>query len=508
MAATPTPKPKSGAFNSLYKQLCAEFDAPTLVILLFSVLERKRLEAAYNKFSRRDSPRSQMLGKEELVGALGGWFFSFKEVAHAVVRDMDRAAKKERHIVASFPDNKVRERVERYQAIDLRQERAKLTWALLRDSRPEAHKVAAELIAEMVAATNEDQRVRQAVQGGGHEKDRDNAMRQRLETYESMVFETQGKLRGLEGQLATLERERAELIVTIGRKENALRAEEQLRRGAEEAVNKSEQRIREMQEQLDAADPEVVLRLANERSQLERRLRRLEKKGQDKLEVERLREANQQLLEENESLHHDQHRSRVERQGLLQNLAVRDRATHERMERLRGALKTARRLVHQPKGNEESLGNDEDRIGLFVDAANLSASALRAHGGTFDFSKVLDLVGKRKRVMAIAYAVDNGQDGFIAFAGALRDMGYVVKVKKPAKRPDGTVKADWDMAIAMDIIDARQRLDTVLIASGDGDFVPLARRLKRWRKRVEVSAFEHAMHPELRRTADSFWLLE
>jgi uncharacterized LabA/DUF88 family protein len=200
--------------------------------------------------------------------------------------------------------------------------------------------------------------------------------------------------------------------------------------------------------------------------------------------------------------------TRNEHQHLLQTLVVRDRATQERLSRLRDALKTARRMALT--SDEDALprpARHEERVGIFVDAANVSASAQRAHGRQFDFSAVLDLVGERERAVAIAYVVDNGQAGFEKFAHALREMGYLVKVKQPSRRPDGTVKADWDMALAMDVIEARHRVDSVLIVSGDGDFVPLVRRLKRWRKRVEVAAFAHAIHPELRRTADAFWPL-
>ncbi|MBN2358971.1 MAG: NYN domain-containing protein [Deltaproteobacteria bacterium] len=507
MAAPQTPKPRSAQFNELYRRLCGEVDAPTLVVLLYSALDRGRLEAIYNHAAPREGARAQMLGKEELVGAVGGWFFASLDVAHAVVRDLDRVCLKERHIVASLPDGKIAERLQGYQALDFRRERARLTWALLRDDRSEAQRLAGELIQELV----DSMRTSAPASGpaGAEDDARVQALKQRLDAYESQVNEARGQLQGLEGRVAQLERERAELMVAVGRKENALRAEERLRREAEAAAQRAERRLRELEEQRAAGDPGAIQRLTEERDRLAHKLRHLEKKGRAALDLEALRAENEQLQQRLADLEQQAQVARGEHQSLLQTLVVRDRATQERLTRLRDALKTARRMALT--SDEEALPRPprrEERVGLFVDAANAGASALRACGRQFDFGSVLDLVGERERAVAIAYVVDNGQPGFEKFAHALREMGYTVKVKRPSQRPDGTVKADWDMALAMDVIEARHRVDSVLIVSGDGDFVPLVRRLKRWRKRVEVAAFEHAIHPELRRTADAFWPLD
>lgn len=506
MAAPATPKPQSSALRELLQQLRGQVDAPTLVVLLYSALERPKLEGVFTRFAPKQGPRVQGLAKEELVGAVAGWFFSSLDVAHAVIRELDRAASKERHIVASLPDGSIGERLERYQALDFRRERAKLVWALLRDDRAEAHTVGQQVAAEMVQLAQgapPDE-----VLAGTDDDARLAVLREKLSTYESAVQEVQGRVKGLESQVQKLERERAELIVTIGRKESALRAEEALRRAADDRVSALQRELREVELRLQAIGPDEVQRLAEERSALEQKLRRLEKKAEHTLEPERLREENAALRQQLHALQDERARSRDERQQLIQSLVVRDRATQERLSRMRDALKAARRMaLTAGEGREPAPRTSDERVGVFVDAANISASAKRAHGGQFDFHTVLGLCGERQRVVVVAYVVDNGQAGFQSFAAALREMGFTVKVKKPSVRPDGTVKADWDMAIAMDIVEARHRLDTVLIASGDGDFVPLVRRLRRWRKRVEVTAFEHAIHPELKRTADAYWPL-
>jgi len=388
MAAPATPKPRSGAFNKLYKRLCAEIDAPTLVVLLYSALDRGRLEAIYNKVAPRQGPRAQVLGKEELVGAVGGWFFSSVDVAHAVVRDLDRTCKKERHIVSSLPDGDLATRLERYQALDFRRERAKLAWALLRDDRAEAQGLATPIFVEMVAAAQDGEVADTRRRDAEGEDEREKGLRERLEAYEAYVSEARGKLRGLEGQVVRLERERAELIGNIGRKENALRAEEAQRREAEERLVQAERRVRELEEARAALDPEELERLVEERNRLAQRLRRMEKKGRAVQELERLIDENTALKQELGELATREETVRQERQGLMQTLLVRERATQDRMGRLRDALKTARRMaLTSTEGAGPARRREGERIGIFVDAANLSASATRAFGGAFDFRR-------------------------------------------------------------------------------------------------------------------------
>jgi uncharacterized LabA/DUF88 family protein len=245
-----------------------------------------------------------------------------------------------------------------------------------------------------------------------------------------------------------------------------------------------------------------------ERDQLAQKIRRLEKVHSIGPKLKDLLDANAELEQQLEQARSREISSKKQQQELLHKLTLRDRSTQERVSRLRDALKTARKMAQQPEQHQQHQPlRETERVGVFVDAANLSASAARDFGRYFDFASLLDYVGDRQCVQCVAYVVDNGQEGFGRFAAALRAMGFSVKVKKPSERPDGSVKADWDMGLAMDIIEAWPKLDTILLASGDGDFVPLVRRLKKWRRRVEVAAFDSATHPELKRTADAFWAL-
>jgi len=93
----------------------------------------------------------------------------------------------------------------------------------------------------------------------------------------------------------------------------------------------------------------------------------------------------------------------------------------------------------------------------------------------------------REIVNAYAYATDRGDEKQMQFQNILRAIGFTVKLKPMFLRLDGTAKADWDVGIALDVFEEAENCDTVVLASGDGDFDILLQRIKkRFNTRTEV----------------------
>jgi uncharacterized LabA/DUF88 family protein len=148
------------------------------------------------------------------------------------------------------------------------------------------------------------------------------------------------------------------------------------------------------------------------------------------------------------------------------------------------------------------------RVGVFVDAANieLACDRLRAR---FDWRKILDMVTKdRLLVRAIAYSPVHDDPGVSIetqrFVEPFLDKGFKV-VTKPLKRfADGTIKANVDIELALDIIEMLDRLDVVVLASGDGDFQRLVEVIQAKGIRVEVLSVGASTAANLRHAADKF----
>ena len=150
--------------------------------------------------------------------------------------------------------------------------------------------------------------------------------------------------------------------------------------------------------------------------------------------------------------------------------------------------------------------NKEQRVGVFVDVQNLYYSAKNLYKAKINFGQVLkDAVAGRKLVRAIAYAIKANIKEEKSFHDALEKIGYEVKTKDLQTFAGGAKKGDWDIGIAMDIIELANKLDTIILVSGDGDFVDLLQHLKRAMGcRIEVMAIGPSSSGKLRIEADEF----
>ncbi len=99
------------------------------------------------------------------------------------------------------------------------------------------------------------------------------------------------------------------------------------------------------------------------------------------------------------------------------------------------------------------------------------------------------------------------------FHSSLRDFGYKViqkNVKRYTDAEGNTIaKANSDLDMAVDMLLQSEKLDRVLMLTGDGDFVQVVRALQNRGCRVELVAFEN-VSSELRREVDVFtpgWLI-
>ena len=124
--------------------------------------------------------------------------------------------------------------------------------------------------------------------------------------------------------------------------------------------------------------------------------------------------------------------------------------------------------------------NKEQRVGVFVDVQNLYYSAKNLYNAKVNFAQVLkEAVAGRKLVRAIAYVIKADIKEEKSFFDALEKIGYEIRSKDLQTFAGGAKKGDWDIGIAMDMIELANKLDTLILVSGDGDFVDLLQHLRR-----------------------------
>ncbi len=156
-----------------------------------------------------------------------------------------------------------------------------------------------------------------------------------------------------------------------------------------------------------------------------------------------------------------------------------------------------------------------ERIALFIDGANLY-SAARSLGFDIDYKRLLDLfAGKARLIRAFYYTAlleDQEYSPIRPLVDWLDYNGYTL-VTKPAKEFTDSagrrkVKGNMDIELAVDMMEIVDRVDHVVLFSGDGDFRSLVEAVQRKGVRASVVSSIRTQPPmiadELRRQADQF----
>lgn len=152
-----------------------------------------------------------------------------------------------------------------------------------------------------------------------------------------------------------------------------------------------------------------------------------------------------------------------------------------------------------------SIRNPDQRVAVFVDVQNLYYSARNIYNSRINFNAVLDAaVGGRRLIRAIAYVVKADMPEEQSFFEALEKAGFEVKAKELQTFAGGHQKGDWDVGIAMDIIKQMNKVDVVVLASGDGDFAPLLEYLQMTGQLTETIAFGKSTSAKIKELTDNF----
>jgi len=156
----------------------------------------------------------------------------------------------------------------------------------------------------------------------------------------------------------------------------------------------------------------------------------------------------------------------------------------------------------------------DTKVGVYIDVANISRNG--GYGAQFDVLREFACRDNARPTRLNAYvsydrtraesdpAFRRSQQGFFSM---LQDFGYKV-IRKDVKwyedeRGNRFGKANADLDLAVDALLQSEKLDRVLLATGDGDFVQVVKALQNRGCRVEVLAFDN-VSGDLRNEADMY----
>jgi len=150
------------------------------------------------------------------------------------------------------------------------------------------------------------------------------------------------------------------------------------------------------------------------------------------------------------------------------------------------------------------------KVAVFLDYANIEASS-RQLNCSVDYGALLDYLADEEegRTLQAAYAYvpidprqEHARDGII---NELWQNGYIVKSKVGSIAGD-SYKCDFDVEMTLDIsrMAYGNAPDTIVIVSGDNDFIPIVLDMRGRGIRVEVAAFGAAMSGQLALKSSGF----
>ena len=174
-----------------------------------------------------------------------------------------------------------------------------------------------------------------------------------------------------------------------------------------------------------------------------------------------------------------------------------------------------RRPASKQNPTRETKMADIERIALFIDGANLYATA-KSLGFDIDYKRLLrEFQGKGRLIRAFYYTAlieDQEYSSIRPLIDWLDYNGYAV-VTKPTKEFVNSlgrrkVKGNMDIELAVDAMEMAEHIDHMVLFSGDGDFRSLVEAVQRKGVRVSVISTITTQPPmiadELRRQADEF----
>ena len=147
------------------------------------------------------------------------------------------------------------------------------------------------------------------------------------------------------------------------------------------------------------------------------------------------------------------------------------------------------------------------KTAIFVDVQNIYYTTRDTFKSSFNYKIFWDSIeSKNEIIIANAYAIDRNDEKQQKFQHALRSIGFDVKLKPYIARADGSTKGDWDVGITIDILDSAQRVERIVLLSGDGDFELLVKKvIDQYGCKVDVYGVEQLTANSLINAASEFY---
>ena len=154
--------------------------------------------------------------------------------------------------------------------------------------------------------------------------------------------------------------------------------------------------------------------------------------------------------------------------------------------------------------------NPQDRVAIFIDGENIHYSAKHLNM-RLDYLKLCRQLAAGRRLLRSHFytAVSNQSEGKIDFVNFLKLNGFKVVTKELKSFNEGetstrNVRSALDMELAIDVLNMTDYIDTVILCTGDGDFVPLVHAVANRGCHIEICALREMTSTDLIASSDVY----
>ena len=151
------------------------------------------------------------------------------------------------------------------------------------------------------------------------------------------------------------------------------------------------------------------------------------------------------------------------------------------------------------------IRHPDQRVAIIIDTQNLYHSAKNLYKAKVHFANVVKAaLGDRKLIRAVSYVVNTESGEEQPFFEAMEKLGIEIKTKDLQIFYGGAKKADWDVGMVVDAIKLAKKVDAIVFATGDGDFIPGVEYIKSQGCQVEGITFGRSASSAFRASVDDF----
>ena len=142
--------------------------------------------------------------------------------------------------------------------------------------------------------------------------------------------------------------------------------------------------------------------------------------------------------------------------------------------------------------------SESERIIIFIDNSNIFRG-FKKYKVKVDYEKLKKLISQNRDLQAIIlyegviYPLNPNKKKW--YEDLKKNSGYLIKTSFDKKTSKTAIEKKIDVKIAIDIISLayENAYDTAVLVSGDGDFLPVIKKLKKLNKNIEIWAFRYSL---------------